>query len=89
MDEGNQIQQKSDVSEVLVAISHTSPGHSGRDDGKTEKSCGPPEATLPRVTKMAIGEGVRAQHFYRGHFFPYQEEKTFCFLTSCKYNIRQ
>ena len=35
MDEGSQIQQESDVSEVPIVTPHTSPGHSGRDDGKT------------------------------------------------------
>ena len=38
MDEGNKIQQESDVSEVPVITLPTSPGHSSRDDGKTETS---------------------------------------------------
>ena len=32
-----------------------------KDDGKTEKGRGPPEATLPRITKLAIGVGLRVQ----------------------------
>ena len=42
MDEGSQIQQESDVPELPVVTPHISLGHSGRDDGKTEKSGGPP-----------------------------------------------
>ena len=38
MDEDSQIQQESDVPEVPIVTPHTSLGHSGRDDGKTEKS---------------------------------------------------
>ena len=29
-------------------------------------------ATLPRITKMVIGEGVRVQLFYRRQLFPHQ-----------------
>ena len=38
MKESSRIQQESDVLEVPVVTPHPSPGHCGRDDGKTEKS---------------------------------------------------
>ena len=38
MDKDSQIQNESDVPEFPVATSHTSLGHSSRDDQKTEKS---------------------------------------------------
>ena len=35
--QGSQIQQESDVPEIAVVTLHTSPGHSGKGDRKTEK----------------------------------------------------
>ena len=43
--------QESDVSEVSVVTPHTSPGHSGRYDGKTEKSRGPLEGNSSKNNK--------------------------------------
>ena len=40
MIESSRIQQESDFLEVPVVTLHPSPGHCGRDDGKTEKSWG-------------------------------------------------
>ena len=73
MDESSQIQQESDVSEVPVVTPHTSPGHSGRDDGKTEKSWGPPEGNSSKNNKN--GYRGRSQSPTKGNFSPSKKRK--------------
>ena len=51
IDEGSEIQLQSDVPEVSAVTVHTSPSHSGRDDGKTEKSRGAPEGNSSKNNK--------------------------------------
>ena len=93
MDESSQIQQESDVSEVPVITTHTSPGHSGIDDGKTEKSRGPPEGNSSKNSKD--GYRGRSQSQTKDNFSPskkrkYSKKKVFFFfLISYQYNIRQ
>ena len=43
MNEDSQIQKESDVPEIPSVTLCTSPRHSGRNKGKTEKNRGPPQ----------------------------------------------
>ena len=73
MDEFSQIQQESDVSEVPVVTPHKSPGHSDRDDWKTEKSQGPHEGRSSKNKK----DGYRGRSLspIKDNFSPSKKRK--------------
>ena len=71
--EGSRIQRENDVSEVPVVTPHASPGHSGRDDGKTEKSRGPFEGNSSKNNKDGYRE--RSQSPTKNNVSPSKERK--------------
>ena len=73
MDEGSQIQQESDALKVPVVRPLTSPGHNGRDDGKTEKSWGPTEGNSSKNTKD--GYKGKSQSPTKDNFSPIGKRK--------------
>ena len=73
MDEVSQIRQESHVPKVLVKEPHTSRGHSGRDDGKTEKSQDPLEGNSSENSKDSYS--ARSQSPTKDNSSPIRKRK--------------